>query len=149
MSFATETWFSQRIAWKYGKEGLAWKTTINRPNGQEEYQLSLQPLWALEGGVVALEIVVARPGQPDVNILGKRENGVEYPFVITVKELKNGLAHSKFLAVRRLLADDIALNIKIEHFRLGSGLGSGSTYCPKCKNLQEISMWIIVESKKE
>jgi hypothetical protein len=148
-SFATETWFSQRIAWKYGKEGLAWKTTINRPNGQEEYQLSLQPLWALEGGVVALEIVVARKGQPDVNILGKRENGVEYPFVITVKELKNGLAHSKFGAVRRLLADDIALNIKIEHLRLGSGLGSGSTYCSKCKNLQEISMWIIVESKNE
>ena len=65
------------------KEGLAWKTTINRPNGQEEYQLILQPLWMLEGGVVALEIVVACPGQPEVNILGKTENGVEYPFVIT------------------------------------------------------------------
>ena len=122
-SFATETWFSQRIAWKYGKEGLAWKTTINRPNGQEQYQLSLQPLGALEGGVVALDIVVARPGQPDVNILGKRENGVEYPFVITVKELKNGLVRSKFGAERKLLADDIALNIKIEHFRLGKRLG--------------------------
>ena len=113
----------QRIAWKYGKEGLAWKTTINRPNGQEQYQLSLQPLGALEGGVVALDIVVARPGQPDVNILGKRENGVEYPIVITVKELKNGLVRSKFGAGRKLLADDIALNIKIEHFRLGKRLG--------------------------
>ena len=101
----------------------------------------------LEGGVVALEIVVACPGQPEVNILGKTENGVEYPFVITVKELENGLAHSKFGAIRRLLADDIALKIKIEHFRLGSGLGSGSVYCSKCKNLQEISMRIIVESK--
>jgi hypothetical protein len=146
-SFATETWFSQRIARKYGKEGLAWKTTINRPNGQEEYELILQPLWMLEGGVVALEIVVARLGHPDVNILGKTKNGVEYPFVITVKELENGLAHSKFGAVRRLLADDIALKIKIEHFRLGSGLGSGSIYCSKCKNLQEISMRIIVESE--
>lgn len=101
--------------------------------------LVLQPRWALEGGVVALEIVVARPGQPDANILGKTENGVEYPFVITVKELENGLPHSKFGVVRKLEADDIALNVKIEHFRLGKGVGSGSTYCSKCKNLQELS----------
>ena len=112
-SLATETWFSQRIEWKYGKEGVAWKTTIKSPNGQREYQLVLQPLWALEGGVVALEIVVARRGQPDLNILGKREKGVEYPFVITVEELETGLAHSKFGAERRLPVDDIALNFKI------------------------------------
>jgi len=148
-SFATETWFSQRIEWKYGKEGVAWKTTIKSPNGQREYQLVLQPLWALEGGVVALEIVVARPGQPDANILGERENGVEYPFVITVKELETGLPHSKFGVVRKLETGDIALNVKVEHFRLGKGVGSGSTYCSKCKNLQELSVWITVESKDE
>jgi hypothetical protein len=148
-SFATETWFTQRIEWKYRKDGVAWKTTIKSPNGQREYQLALQPLWALEGGVVALEIVVARPGQPDTNILGKTENGVEYPFVITVKELENGLLHSKFGAVRNLEADGIALNVKIEHFRLGKGVGSGSTYCSNCKNLQELSVWITVESKGE
>jgi len=148
-SFATETWLSQRIEWKYGKEGVAWKTNIKSPNGQREYQLVLQPLWALEGGVVALEIVVARPGQPDANILGERENGVEYPFVITVKELETGLEHSKFGPVRNLEADGIALNVKIEHFRLGKGVGSGSTYCSKCKNLQELSVWITVESKGE
>jgi hypothetical protein len=146
-SSATEMWFSQLIAWKYGKEGLAWKTTIKSPNGQSEYQLALQPLWALEGGVVALEIVVARPGQPDLNILGKREKGVEYPFVITVEELESGLEHSKFGAVRNLEADGIALNVKIEHFRLGKGVGSGSIYCSKCKNLQELSVRITVESK--
>lgn len=148
-SLATETWFNQRIEWKYGKEGIAWKTTIKSRNGQSEYQLALQPLWALEGGVVALEIVVARPGQPDLNILGKREKGVEYPFVITVEELENGLEHSKFGAVRNLEADGIALNVKIEHFRLGKGVGSGSIYCSKCKNLQELSMRITVESKGE
>jgi len=148
-SFATETWFSQRIEWKYGKEGVAWKMNIKSPNGQREYQLALQPLWALEGGVVAVEIVVARPGKTDANILGERENGVEYPFVITVKELENGLEHSKFGAERNLEADGIALNVKIEHFRLGKGLGSGSTYCSKCKNLQELSVWISVKSKPE
>src|SRR6266849_6643961 len=137
-SFAKETWFNQRVTWKYGKEGLAWKTTIEKPNGQAEYQLILQPLWAVEGGVVALEIVVARPKQPDVNLLGERENGIECPFVITVEELERGLAHSKFGTARRLQVDDIALNVKIERFRLGKGVGSGSTYCSNCSNLQEL-----------
>ena len=146
-SFAKETWFNQRVAWKYGKEGLPWKSTIKNPNGQGEYELILRPLWAVEGGVVALEIVVARPGHPDVNLLGERENGVEYPFVITVEELHNGLAHSTFGAMRTLQADDTIVKVKIERFRLGKGLGSGSTYCSFCKNLQELSMWITIESK--
>jgi hypothetical protein len=148
-SFAKETWFNQRVTWKYGKEGLAWETTIKTPHGQEEYQLMLQPLWVVEGGVVALEIVVARPRQSDVNLLGERENGKEYAFVITVEELERGLAHSKFGTVRTLQVDDIALTVKIERFRLGKGLGSGSTYCSKCSNLQELSMWITVESRKK
>jgi hypothetical protein len=108
-SFAEETWFNQRVTWKYGKEGLAWKTTIKRPNGQAEYQLILEPLWAVEGGVVALEIVVARPKQPDVNLLGEREKGMEYPFVITVEELDRGLAHSKFGTTRKLQAASFSL----------------------------------------
>jgi hypothetical protein len=49
-AFAKETWFNQRVTWKYGKEGLAWNTAIKAPNRQAEYQLALQPLWALEGG---------------------------------------------------------------------------------------------------
>src|SRR5258708_8858946 len=27
--FATETWFNQRVTWKYGKDGLEWKTIIS------------------------------------------------------------------------------------------------------------------------
>jgi hypothetical protein len=146
-SFANGTWFNQRVTWKYGKEGLAWKTTVKQPSGQADYQLALQPLWAVEGGVVALEIVVARSQQPDVNLLGERQNGIAYPFVITVGELERGLAHSKFGTVRKLQVDDIALNVIIEHFRLGKGVGSGSTYCSKCRNLQELSVWITVEGR--
>jgi hypothetical protein len=131
-AFAKETRFNQRVTWKYGKEGLAWKTAIKAPNRQAEYQLVLQPLWALEGGVVALEIVVAHPKQPDVNLLGERKNGVEYPIVITVEELERGLALSKFGTIRKLQVDDIAVNVKIEGFRLGKGVGSGSMYCSNC-----------------
>ena len=68
---------------------------------------------------------------------------------ITVEELETGLAHSKFGAERRLQVDDMDVDIKIERFRLGEGLGSGSIYCSNCKNLQELSMWITIESKRE
>jgi hypothetical protein len=101
---------------------LAWKTSIKKPNGPAEYQLVLQPLWAVEGGVVALEIVLGRPQQPDLNPLGEGENRIGYPFVITVEELEGGLVRSKFGTVRKLQVDDIALNVKIERFRLGKGL---------------------------
>ena len=148
-TFAKETWFNHGVTWKYGKDGQAWKTTIKEPNGKAEYQLVLQPLWAVEGGVLALEIAVVRPKQPDINLLGERENGIEYPFVITVEELERRLAHSKFGTVRKLEADDIALNIKIERFRLGKGVGSGSTYCPKCSNLQELSLTISIEARQD
>jgi hypothetical protein len=103
----------------------------------------------VEGGVIALEVVVARPQQPDVNLLGERKNGVEYPFVITVEELERGLAHSKFGRVRKLHVDDVALNVRIERFRLGKGVGSGSTFCSNCSNLQELSVWITVEDKQD
>ena len=146
-TLSNEIWFNRRVTWKYGKEGLAWRTAIKNPIGQSEYQLELQPLWAVEGGVIALEIVVERPQQPDANLLGERENGIEYPFVITVEELEKGLAHSKFGAVRRMQVGDLALNVKIERFRLGKGVGSLSTYCSKCSNLQELSLRITVEGR--
>jgi len=142
-SLAKETWFNQGVTWKYGSEGLAWKTTVRNPNGQAEYQFILQPLWAVEGGVVALEIVVARPKQPDVNLLGERRNGVEYPFVITVEELEKGLAHSKFGAVRNLHADDLGLIVKINRFRLGirSGILLEVQQSPRAVNVDHCREW--------
>lgn len=145
-SFATETWFNQRVSWKYGKEGLEWKTVIKNPRGRGEYQLALSPLWAVEGGVIAVEIVMARPAQPNVNLLGQRQMGVEYPFVITVEELQKGVAKSKFGTARNFQVENILLRVNIERSRLGRGVGSGSTFCRECKNIQELSMRISVES---
>lgn len=146
-SLAVETWFNQRVTWKYGEDGSPWSTTIKNPNGSREYKLILRPLWSVEGGVIALEIVLARPQQPDVNILGERESGVQYPFVVTVGELERGIARSKFGAVRTLQADDIILNVKIERYRSGKGVGSGSMYCAKCKNIRKLTMWVTATSK--
>ena len=145
--FATGTWFNQRVTWKYGKEGLAWRTALRGPHGKGDYQLALSPLWAVEGGVIAVEIIVARPEQPTVNLLGRRLNGVKYPFVITVEELHKGVAKSKFSAVRTFQVDNLVLHVTIENSRLGRGVGSGSTFCQDCKNIQELSMRILVESK--
>ena len=142
-----DTWFNERVAWKYGKEGIPWETTVKNPNGSGSYRLVLRPLWSVEGGVLALEIVLARPDKPDVNLFGERDNHVEYPFVITVHELEKGLVHSKFGKTRKLGADDVTLDVTIDHFRLGSGVGSGSIYCAKCKNLQELTLSVTVKDK--
>jgi hypothetical protein len=139
--------FDQRITWRCGKEGAAWKTTVADRAGKTEYELALQPLWAAEGGVIAMEIVVSLPSQPDKNLLGDRQNRVEYPFVITVDELTKGLAKSKFGTVRSFQADDLSLRVVIEGSRLGSGVGSGSTFCPECPNIQELSIRISVARK--
>jgi hypothetical protein len=101
----------------------------------------------LEGGVVAVELVVARPAQPNVNLLGERHNGIKYPFVITVEELQKGVAKSQFGAVRSFQIDNIVLHVTIEKSRLGRGVGSGSTFCKDCRNIQELSTRILVESK--
>lgn len=148
-SSAQEVWFNQRVTWRYGKEGAPWKTNIKSPDRERQYQLALLPLWALEGGVVGIEIVVARPQEPDVNLLGERKKGVEYPFVIMVGELERGLARSKFGKERTLHADDMILDVKVDRFRFGKGLGSGSTYCSRCNNLRQISMWIAVRSRND
>jgi hypothetical protein len=101
----------------------------------------------MEGGVIAVEIVIARPAQPNINLLGERENRVECPFVITVEELQKGVTKSKFGAIRNFQVENIVLRAKVENFRLGRGVGSLSTFCAECENIQELSMRISVESK--
>jgi hypothetical protein len=143
---AKDTLFHQRVTWKYDKEGRAWKTAIHDRQTQRSYVLELEPLWAVEGGIIAMEIVVAAPERPDVNLLGERESGVEYPFVITVEELEKGLAKSKFGRSRSFHVGDLTLHAIIEASRLGKGVGSGSTFCSQCPNLQEISIEMTVEN---
>lgn len=147
--FAAATWFNQRVTWNYGKEGLEWKTIIRDPHGQRGYLLALRPLWAVKGGVVAMEIVVRRPAQPEVNLLGEKQKGVEYPFVITVQDLQQGVAKSRFGAVRNFQVENVELRVRIEGFRLGRGVGSGSTFCKECKNIQTLSARISVESRAD
>jgi hypothetical protein len=56
------------------------------------------------------------------------------------------VAKSKFGALRNFQVQNIVLRVNIESFRRGRGLGSGSGFCRECKNIQELSMRISVES---
>jgi hypothetical protein len=143
--FATETWFNQRVTWKYGKEGLEWKTVIRNPRGQGEYQLVLSPLWAVEGGVIAVEIVIA-PGAAECEFAGREGKWPRIPLRDNCRGTSKGVAKSKFGALRNFQVENIVLRVNIESFRRGRELGSGSGFCRECKNIQELSMRISVES---
>ena len=134
-----------RVTWKYGKEGLEWKTVIRNPRGQGEYQLVLSPLWAVEGGVIAVEIVIA-PGAAECESAGREGKWPRIPLRDNCRGTSKGVAKSKFGALRNFQVQNIVLRVNIESFRRGRGLGSGSGFCRECKNIQELSMRISVES---
>jgi hypothetical protein len=126
-------WFQKRVAWQAGKEPRIWETAVVTPNGKEHYRLALVPLWAVEGGIVGIEILVARPEHPDDNLLGRRESDVPQPFVITVEELESGINKSRFGATRVFNVGRAKLQVEIQGSRLGEGVGE----CKSCKNIQE------------
>src|SRR5579862_2130146 len=88
-------WYHQRVTWQYGSEGCRWETSLENPNTKEHYTLALVPLWALEGGIIAMEISIANPAHPEDNLLGERNDSPQ-PFVIEVAELQRGIKRSRF-----------------------------------------------------
>ena len=140
---SSDVWFQKRVTWQTGKEPRVWETQINSPNGKESYRLALVPLWAMEGGIVGMEILVADPKKPSVNLLGVRQTDVPQPFVITVEELEGGIDQSQFGAARRLNVGHAELRIDIKGSRLGKGVGE----CGDCKNIQEIVLELTLRSR--
>ena len=131
-------WYQKRIVWKYGADAGIMETTSNSPDKDEQYQFGLVPLWSVEGGVIAMEILVANPEHPKDNLLGTRDNS-PHPFVIEVKELRHGINGSRFGATRRFDLGQTNLIVKIDGSRLGKGVGSGAIYCKDCDNIQEFA----------
>jgi len=129
-------WFQQRVNWQAGKEALPWEVAVASPDGKQHYRLALVPLWAVEGGIVAIEIVVARSEHPNVNLLGERKD-IPQPFVITVEELEAGVSKSQFGATRVFRVGRAKLQVEIKGTRLGPGLGE----CQNC--IQEFSAQIL------
>jgi len=133
---SSEVWFEKHVTWQAGKEPRVWETRISRPNGKERYRLALIPLWAVEGGIVGMEVLLADPKNPSHNLLGERQNDVPQPFVITVEELEAGIDKSQFGVARLFSVGPSTLRIEIKGSRLGKGVGD----CGDCSNIQEIAL---------
>src|SRR5579864_8017161 len=136
-------WFQKRVTWQAGREPRVWETAIASPNGKEHYRLALVPLWAVEGGIVGLEILVATPEHLDDNLPGRRDANAQLPFVVTVEELESGINKSRFGAKRNFNLKRTKLNVEILGSRLGEGVGD----CMTCKNIQEITAAFSFENK--
>ena len=142
---STATWFHKRVVWQAGKEPQVWETSIESPDKKLRYRLALIPLWAVEGGIVGMEILLARPEHPNDNLLGLRETDVPQPFVVTVEELERGINKSPCGAVRNFNLDRTTLRVEIQGSRLGEGVGE----CRNCKNIQELTINFVLGSESE
>lgn len=138
-----EVWFQKRVTWQAGERPRVWETAIVSPNGKERYRLALVPLWAVEGGIVGIEILLASPEHPDDNLLGRRDTDAPLPFVVTVEELEAGINKSQFGAKRDFNLKRAKLRVEILGSRLGEGVGD----CRSCKNIQEIITAFSFENK--
>jgi hypothetical protein len=134
----------QRASWVAGREASPWRTTLCDNGGRERYALTLQPLWAVEGGIVALEIVLGRPSAPAENVLGEREMNVPQPFVITVEDLERGLEKSPFAANRTFRIPGAPRRTLRVHI-LESRLGRGRSNCPDCATIEALTADLTVE----
>ena len=55
---STANWYHKRVVWHAGKEPQVWETSIESPDKKLRYRLALIPLWAVEGGIVGMEILL-------------------------------------------------------------------------------------------
>lgn len=142
-----DPWFSQTVKWAFGKEGSPWERIGALPGaGTKEYRVALQPLWALEGGVVAFEIVVTTPDEPYENLLGERQMDIPQAFVLELADLKSGIESSKFGATRTLklpLPARGLLRVAVQDWRPGKGVGD----CDDCTNIQGLTVKVEIEGK--
>jgi hypothetical protein len=138
---SSDVWLKKRVTWQAGTDPRVWEAMVVSPNGKERFRLALVPLWCVEGGIVAIEILLASPEHPDENLLGVRENDVPQPFVITVEDLESGISKSRFGANRSFNVQPGKVKIKI----LSSRLSEANCECGNC--IQEFKAELSVQSK--
>jgi hypothetical protein len=138
------TWFKKHVTWRGGTNPRVWEVPVSNPKGTESYRLAIIPLWAVEGGIVSIEFLVAPREHPDDNLLGKRASDVAKPFVITVEELERGINQSQFVRTRVFDLGQTKFRIDVVSSRLGKGVGE----CSTCENIQEITVDLSFASKE-
>jgi hypothetical protein len=123
-----------------------WESPIRDFDGHERFRLALIPLWAVEGGVTAFEIALATAENPRVNLLGERQLDGPQAIVIDVRDLKRGIARSKF-GRRRSFDVPMGGDSRLEVTVLGARLGKGAGMCDKCANVQELRATVAVRTR--
>ncbi len=143
---AKQPWFRETVQWQYGEEGLAWEHLGPLPGVEQEYRVALQPLWAVEGGILGFEIIVATPDRPFDNLLGERDPKLQQPFAFYLRDLQRGLDSSKFGRARTFALPTPAkgrLRVEVLKWTLGKGAGS----CDDCANIQALTATIRIDAR--
>jgi hypothetical protein len=139
---------TELVQWRHGAEALPWERLLTLPSaGSKQYRIALQPLWAVEGGIVGIEVMVALPSEPFANLLGERTNDTPTPLVFTVEDLAAGLKSTQFGGSRTFRLPKPAkgtLRVSVLDTELGRGVG----VCSSCPNIQALTAQLEIEASK-
>jgi hypothetical protein len=140
-------WFSQTVEWQYGREALPWERVGALPGSASvEYRVALQPLWAVEGGILGFEIILATADRPFDNLLGERDPKFQQPFAFYLRDLQRGIGSSKFGATRTFRLPKPAqgrLRIQVLGWKPGKGVGS----CDDCPNIDALTAKVEIDEE--
>ena len=128
-----------------------WRRSLVDESGRKRFDLFLRPLVAVEGGTVAIEVGVSRPGS-EHNLLGERPGYDEvchcYPdkeSVLTVEEFAKGVQGSKRGRFRSFAIPSSTNVIQIELLEVALGHGEGA--CDLCPVIDRLRARVRVVAK--
>jgi hypothetical protein len=126
-----------------GNAGRGWHESVLDRRGRERLHVGLVPLFAVEGGVVSVELVLSRDEALQGNLLGQRSGYSEscgcypeQPFVVDISHVGMGIAKSRFGSVRRfpIPKTRAVLVFNIQSVDVGHGVGMCDS-CPRIESL--------------
>jgi hypothetical protein len=126
-----------------GNAGRGWHESVLDVRGRERLHVGLAPLIAVEGGVVAVELILARSATLEENLLGERSPYSEScrcypekPFVIDIAHVGAEIAKSRYGSIRRfpIPRAQSVLVFDVRNVTVGYGVGMCDT-CPRIESL--------------
>jgi hypothetical protein len=141
--------FAQTIDIPAGAKAEGWQAPLLDLGGHERFRVALNPLSAVEGGIVAFELSLTRRTRPEHNLLGERSGYSEechcYPekaFVLDTAHLGTSVATSRFGVLRRFAvpSTDATLSLEVLEFIAGHGVGS----CDSCPRIERLAARVSV-----
>jgi hypothetical protein len=120
--------------------------------GKPRFRVALRPLSAVEGGVVAFELMLVRHAEDQDNLLGERSGFdeacrcyPEKPSVIDIAYVSEGVGGSRFGAVRRFAIPGTHEPLVFEVVDIGVGHGVGN--CAPCPRIDWLHARVSIAPK--